>query len=141
MIALRTLSRSCLTLPFDPAATIAFALPATPVEREHGFSDSTHPRKPKLELVRDDSIDRPYVSLSIDTPFAMSELVERFPDPIGFARAGNETYFRTIRVAHPFPDFDIVLDLNTRETAALEISHLLVEAGHRIPHEGAPSTD
>ena len=123
------LAERALVLPFDAAGEIAFVVPATPRERARGLEDPAAPRKPKLELVRNPALALPMLGLALDTTLPLEELARRFPDPEGFFRPGNEAYFRTVLLAHPWPGLLVSLDLNSRETSALELARLLVEGG------------
>jgi hypothetical protein len=124
------LAARALLMPFDAEGEIAFLLPATAEERRAGLAEPAAPRKPKLELVRSPAVELPMIGLSVDTDLALDELVRRFPDPEGCFRPGNEAFFRTVRLEAPWPGWLFSLDLNSRETASIEIARLLVETGH-----------
>ena len=73
------------------------------------------------------------VGFAIDTDLSLGELAARFPPPRGVSRPGNEDFFVSLLLAHPFPGLLLSLDLNSRETSEIEITRLLVDGGGTLP--------
>jgi hypothetical protein len=111
-----------------------FVLPAAKEELKGDIQDFVSGREPKFELVYEPR-PHPLLQFSLGTSLTRNEAEVLFPEPYGAALPELEDIFRSVHVAHPWPDLSIRFDLYYRGdkgSSDWETGKCLVTRGRRI---------
>jgi hypothetical protein len=109
-----------------------FVIPATADEFESDISDPHPLRRPKFELVYDETLSNPLIQIDMETDLTRTEIEARFPAPYGVGLPGLDDYFRSVYVYHPWPGLSIRMDMGYRRETPGDIAGWLIHEGGRI---------
>jgi len=118
-----------------PDADWPFVLPSTADEFADDITTFVLGREPKFELVYDQWASEPIWQFALGTDLTRAELEERFPPPEGWAIPELAELFRSVTVAHPWPQLSFRLDLYYRSDGSVsdwDTGEWLVTEGGRI---------
>jgi hypothetical protein len=137
---LRSLAVTTALYRYPTGEEWPFVVPATEEEFAGEITQFVAGREPKFELVYDGWAQCPVFQFSLETDQTRAQLEALFPDPEGEAFPDLGDIFRTVYVAHPWPDLLIRFDLNYRsdgEPSVWDTGEWLVAAGGRIRPDAA----
>lgn len=129
----RDVARMAATYRYPEGHDWPFILPANEEELRGDITQFEGRRAPKFELTYG-YVEWPLIQFHLDTDLPRAELETLVPEPYGFALPGVET-FRSVMVAHPWPDLAIRFDLTFRSDEGLsewDSGRWLVQEGGRI---------
>jgi len=118
-----------------PDAEWPFVLPSTADEFADDIATFVLGREPKFELVYDQWASVPIWQFALGTDLTRAELEQRFPPPEGWVIPELAEMFRSVTVAHPWPQLSFRLDLYYRSDGSVsdwDTGEWLVTEGGRM---------
>jgi len=118
-----------------PGEDWPFILPTTQEEFQSDIQHFVAGREPKFELVYDVWASQPVLQFSVATDFTRAGVEALFPEPYGVAFPDLGDIFRTVYLAHPWPNLIIRFDLNYRSEGVVsdwDTGEWLITQGGRI---------